>query len=85
MAAVERLNIKELEGHQIFNLSPGKGTSLTQLIDILKDLTGKKIQTIEGQKRSYDVSRYIGDSSKIKRELGFQCQITLKEGLDLML
>jgi UDP-glucose 4-epimerase len=85
VAAVEKLTLEEFEGHEIFNLSTGKGTSLTQLIDVLKHLTGKDIETVAGKNRDYDVTRYIGDCSKVKRELGFQCQISLKEGLDLML
>ena len=84
VAAVDKLTSKELDGYEIFNLSPGRGTSLTQLIDLLQDLTGKNIQTIDGQKRNYDVSHYIGDCKKAKRELGFKCHVTLKEGLDLM-
>ena len=85
MAAVEKLTSNESQGHEIFNLSTGKGTSLTQLIDVLKHLTGKEVETVAGKTRDYDVSRYIGDCGKVKRELGFQCQISLKEGLDLML
>ena len=85
VAAVEKLTLDEFEGHEIFNLSTGKGTSLTQLIEILKHLTGKDVETVAGKNRDYDVTRYIGDCSKVKRELGFQCQISLKEGLDLML
>jgi len=85
VAAVEKLTSDEFEGHKIFNLSTGKGTSLTQLIDVLKDLTGKELETVAGKNRDYDVSRYIGDCRKVKRELGFQCQISLKEGLDLMI
>lgn len=85
VAAVEKLTSDDFEGHKIFNLSTERGTSLTQLIDILKDLIGKDVETIAGKNRNYDVSRYIGDCRKVKRELGFQCRISLKEGLDLML
>ena len=85
VAAVEKLTLDEFEGHEIFNLSTGKGTSLTQLIDVFKDLTGKDVEIVAGKNRDYDVTRYVGDCSKVKRELGFQCQISLKEGLDSML
>lgn len=85
VAAVEKLTSNEFEGHKIFNLSTGRGTSLTQLIDILKGLIGKDVETLAGKNRDYDVSRYIGDCRKVKRDLGFQCQISLKEGLDLMI
>lgn len=74
----------KLEQNTIFNLSPGKGTSLLQLVDYIREITGKNIETVNGGERNYDVSRYIGDSTKIWKGLGFRCKIDIKEGLRLL-
>ena len=84
MTATEALASKKFEGSKVFNLSPGKGTSLAQLIEILKEITGKDILTVKGKQRNYDIVQYVGDSTKIQKELSFRCRISLKEGLKMM-
>lgn len=74
----------EFSGVDIFNLCPGKGTSLAELIVLLREISGKRITTMQGEPRNYDVTRYVGDCARIEARLGYHCQIQLKQGLELM-
>jgi UDP-glucose 4-epimerase len=71
-------------GANIFNLSPGKGTSLTELLEIIKRVVGKKVATAKGKQRRYDVSRYVGNCAKLKSAMGYECRVQLKQGLEQM-
>lgn len=82
--ATHALSLEQIGRSTTFNLSPGKGTSLIQLINYIGKITGKSVQTIAGEKRKYDVSHYVGDSTKIRNKLGFKCKIDIEEGLKLL-
>jgi nucleoside-diphosphate-sugar epimerase len=84
LTATSALNSKEIDKNAVFNLSPGTGTSLSQLVDYIRKMTGQDLPTVKGEERNYDVSRYVGDSTKIQNMLGCRCKIELKEGLNLL-
>ncbi len=80
----EALINDRIQGCTTFNVSPGIGTSLTELVNIVAGVTGKEVTTVPGIKRDYDVGQYIGDSSHLKKVLGYQCQTSLLKGLQLL-
>src|SRR6267142_844854 len=55
-----------------YNLGTGGGSSVREVIDICRDVTGKEIPTVEKPRRPGDPPRLIAASEKIKRELGWQ-------------
>ena len=60
-----------------YNLGTGGGTSVREVIDSCRKITGRKIPVIEKPRRAGDPPRLIAASEKIQRKLGwrpqFQC------------
>jgi len=58
---------------RIYNLGcGGDGYSVQQVIDTVREVTGKEIPTSIGPRRAGDPSTLIASSAKIKEELGWQ-------------
>jgi UDP-glucose 4-epimerase len=64
----------ETSGSGCYNLGTGGGSSVREVIDACRRITGRKIQTIEKARRPGDPPRLIASSDKIKKELGWQPQ-----------
>jgi len=54
-----------------FNLGNGNGFSVQQLIDVCREVTGKHIQVIDGERREGDPAVLVADSSQARTELGW--------------
>ena len=65
-----------------YNLGTGGGSSVRQVIDSCREVTGKEISVIEKARRLGDPPRLVAASEKIKRELGWQPQF---QALDTIL
>jgi UDP-glucose 4-epimerase len=57
-----------------YNLGTGGGSSVREVIDVCREVTGKKIPVFERARRPGDPPRLIASSAKIKRELGWAPQ-----------
>jgi UDP-glucose 4-epimerase len=57
-----------------YNLGTGGGSSVREVIDVCRQVTGKKIPVVEKPRRPGDPPRLIAASEKIKRELGWKPQ-----------
>ncbi|HEX3817196.1 MAG TPA: UDP-glucose 4-epimerase GalE [Chthoniobacterales bacterium] len=57
-----------------YNLGTGGGSSVREVIDVCREVTGQKIPVVEKPRRPGDPPRLIAASEKIKRELGWQPQ-----------
>ena len=57
-----------------YNLGTGGGSSVREVIDVCREVTGQKIPVAEKPRRPGDPPRLIAASEKIKRELGWQPQ-----------
>ncbi len=57
-----------------YNLGTGGGASVREVIDICREVTGRKIPVVEKPRRPGDPPRLIAASEKIKRELGWTPQ-----------
>lgn len=66
---------------RVFNLGSGKGTSLRELITIIKEVTNKEIAVTYSEGRPIDVPTNILDISRIQKEFGFCPKIPLSEGV----
>ncbi len=62
-----------------YNLGTGGGSSVREVIDTCRHITGEKIPALEKPRRAGDPARLIAASEKIKRELGWKPQF---ENLD---
>ena len=55
-----------------YNLGTGGGSSVREVIDCCRKITGRKIDIVEKPRRPGDPARLIASSTKIKKELGWQ-------------
>jgi UDP-glucose 4-epimerase len=79
-----RANLLALEGGdgQAYNVGTGMGTSINDLFRTLVEVTGKDLVPRRGPRRPGDVRHSYLDCSKIERELSWQAEIGLHEGLE---
>jgi UDP-glucose 4-epimerase len=57
---------------EFYNLGTGGGTSVREVIESCRKITGHKIPVVEKRRRPGDPARLVAASDKIQRELGWQ-------------
>ena len=82
-AIVLALEHEGLNG-EVFNVCTGLPTSVNQLADALKIVTGKNFDVKHGPARLGDIRSSYGDSTKAEEKLGFKANIDLKQGLQIL-
>lgn len=75
------MNNRALGKGEIFNIATGYTTSLLDLLDILKDLTGKDVQPRFKSNRPGDIRYSVADISRASQELDFTPRYSIREGL----
>lgn len=60
----------------IYNLGNGAGYSVREVIETARQVTGHPIPAVEAPRRPGDAPRLVASSERIRRELGWQPQIT---------
>jgi UDP-glucose 4-epimerase len=73
---------------QIYNLGSGEFISLKDLAELLIEINRKgsySLVTFPPERKRIDIGDYYGDFGKIKRALGWEPRISLREGLSLTL
>ncbi|HPJ82062.1 MAG TPA: NAD-dependent epimerase/dehydratase family protein, partial [Saccharofermentans sp.] len=71
---------KSVDGEHI-NIACGSRISLKELVDIIGDVLGKKIEPNFAEERSGDVKHSLADIEKAKVLLKYDCMRTVKEGI----
>ncbi len=81
------LFIKSNLKHEVFNLGggPENTISLIEFLNILKEKTGNEMQMTFKDWRPSDQKVYISDTSKVKEKLGWQPEISVNEGIQILL
>ena len=76
LADAHVLAIAALEGHKRFklNLGSGTGSSVREVIDVCRAVTGHPIPTAIGPRRTGDAPILIADSRRAQEVLGWRCQ-----------
>ena len=64
----------EISKSDFFNLGTGGGTSVKEVIEACRRVTGHGIPTVARPRRSGDPARLVASSEKAKRELGWKPQ-----------
>jgi len=67
--------------NQVYNIAKGGQTTLNELFDILKEISGKSMNPVHGPERSGDIKHSLADVSKAKRLLGYDPITSPAEGL----
>ncbi|MBE7551276.1 MAG: NAD-dependent epimerase/dehydratase family protein [Anaerolineales bacterium] len=70
---------------QVINIGTSTGTSITQLVALIEKVTGHKAQTIVTPAVSGGVSALVADTSRARKLLDFKPQVSLEEGLALLI
>ncbi|HET9418005.1 MAG TPA: UDP-glucose 4-epimerase GalE [Chthoniobacterales bacterium] len=66
---------------EFYNLGTGGGSSVREVINCCRKITGRKIDIVEKPRRPGDPPRLIASSDKIKRELGWKPQFQSLEAI----
>ncbi|MGE5526455.1 MAG: UDP-glucose 4-epimerase GalE [Rhodospirillaceae bacterium] len=56
----------------VYNLGNGEGFSVQQVIDAVRDVTGKSLTIVESERRPGDRARLVADSTKARARLGWR-------------
>ncbi|MFV0416166.1 MAG: UDP-glucose 4-epimerase GalE [Chthoniobacterales bacterium] len=62
----------ESDKTNFYNLGTGGGTSVKEIIDTCREVTGKEIAVVQSARRPGDPGRLIAGSEKIRKELGWE-------------
>ena len=79
IAAATAPNIDNL----IINIGSGRETSINELVQLVMEVTGTKIEVISNHKNDPGVSRMCADLTLARQMLGYKPHFTLAEGLRL--
>jgi len=84
---IVRANIAclDFDGTGTFNISTGIPMSLNQLLDILDTLQGKKHERVYQDQKAGDIKHSCLNNALAKKNLGWEPQIELKNGLKALL
>jgi len=67
---------------RVFNIGTGRGTSLAQLVDLLRERTPWPVAVSYGAARGFDVPENVLDVGRARSELLWTPEVTLERGLD---
>ena len=67
----------------IINIGSGRETSINELVQLVMEVTGTKIEVISNHKNDPGVSRMCADLTLARQVLGYKPHFTLAEGLRL--
>ena len=71
----------EAKFNEAFNLGWGRGTTVNQIFQALRDLTGYQLPEHHGPAKLGEVQRNDLDASKIRAELGWTPRYSFEQGL----
>ena len=76
------LAAEEAEGADgVYNIGSGRGASLNELVDLIREVSGRAVEVRYRPGRPFDVPENVLDISKARRELGWAPQVDLRDGL----
>ncbi len=67
--------------NQVYNIAKGEQTSLNQLFEMLREISGKNINAIHGPERDGDIKHSLADISKARKLLGYDPATSPLDGL----
>jgi len=70
--------------NEVYNIACGERTTLNQMVDILRLVSGREIDINHGPERPGDVRHSLADISKASKLLGYQPSVSFEDGLELV-
>jgi UDP-glucose 4-epimerase len=81
-AAANVMALTTEKANTIYNLGSGRGTSVNEIFDTLKDITGYELPRVHGPAKLGETRHIYLDASKARTELAWRPTVTLEEGLE---
>ncbi len=81
---VARANLLAAAPHSpsgVFNVASGRALSVNRLVELLRDASGAEVRVNYGATRPGDVRDSLADTTRARRELGFEAAVAIEEGL----
>ena len=75
------LSMKSKSG--VYNIASGTGTSISNLVKLFIQLSGKSLKIIYRSGRAGEITYSVGNITKSQQELGFYTKISLNSGLSI--
>ena len=69
----------------VYNVGTGRGTSLTELLEIIRRVSGRPCSASNDPSRSFDVPYNVLDVARIAQATGWSPRYSLEDGLRMML
>lgn len=78
---IARANLLALSASGIYNLGTGKETSVLDLVEVLKKVSGEDFPVVFGEERKGEIDRIALSSEKAREALGWIPSFSLEEGI----
>jgi len=78
VAALDHL-VKRSAVYDVYNLGSGVGVSVLEVIEAMRNASGKKIDVIFADRRAGDLAEYYSDPAKALKELGWKTDRTVEQ------
>ena len=80
--AMERLlEKKNTENYEVYNIGTGKGSSVLEVVNTFKKVTGVKLNFTFAERRAGDIISAYADTTKANTVLGWKSELTLEDAL----
>ena len=80
---VARATLAAVGRRGVFNIGTGIETSVSELYEVCRRIAGSELEAEQAEPRLGEIQRSVLDVSLAERELGFQPEVALEEGLRL--
>jgi UDP-glucose 4-epimerase len=80
VAAAQQLAARgELPAYRVFNIGRGVGSSVREVLDVVRDVTGIDAEPVVVERRPGDPARCAAGVDRIRNELGWQARYDLRD------
>ena len=73
--------VKAMHQTGTFNVGTEIGTSVTELIDVMQEVTGRQAEVVRLQARPFDVPVNVLDASRARQVLNWAPEVSLRDGI----
>jgi len=75
------MQVLGLEGLRVYNIGSGDGMLMRDIASVLQEVLDEPLSVVDGGQRAGDPMRLVADISRIRREVGWEPQTGLRDGL----
>lgn len=80
--AMEKLIAGEPGLSGLYNLGTGTGNSVREIVEKVKQVTGKNFPVTKGEARKGEPSKLYADTTKVKEKLGWQAKRSIEDSIN---